>query len=157
MRSIIVTVSCSLALAACGGKGKPGSRTTTDEPVEVAEEHGGDQGDAHGEAHGEAHMDLPPEMAAFHDVLAPLWHVEGEKQPCPQAEELVARADAIRQAQVPAGVVEDDWHMHTLNLGSAADHLAFACRDEPGAVAAQLTTVHDEFHVLIEMIPHAEE
>ena len=94
MRTLTVALLFSLGLtAACGGKDK-GTSTTP-----------GTGSAATGTAGGNAHEGLPPEMQAFHDVLAPRWHAAQGPQrltdTCSAVPQFKSTADAIAVATPP--------------------------------------------------------
>ncbi|MBI5517987.1 MAG: hypothetical protein HY909_29715 [Deltaproteobacteria bacterium] len=118
-------------------------------------EHG-----AHG-AQGERHEHpaLPPEVAAFHDVLRPLWHdtpgASRDAATCLQAGALLDRANAIADARVPATIRDQEaaWMTASAQLSANTRALVATCGATPrGNVAGSLETVHTAFHALVERL-----
>lgn len=112
------------------------------------------QAAAGGEAHGEHHPNFSPTVAAFHEVLRPLWHSDpGEARDgrtCEQSATLNTRAQAIVNApdEGPDGA---RWRLAAADLAAANTALVAACAATPRAsIAARLEAVHTAFHHLIE-------
>jgi hypothetical protein len=118
-------------------------------------------GEHHGEQ-GEHHPSLPPTVAAFHDVLRPLWHdtpgAARDAATCLQAGTLLDRANAIADARVPPSIREREaaWMTASAQLSANTCGLVSTCGATPrGAVAASLETVHTAFHALVEHLEGA--
>src|SRR5262245_47423244 len=62
---------------------------------------------------GDAHSDLPPEVVAFHDRLAPLWHAEAGKQrtddTCAAVGDFEKLLDNLARAAPPPTVDSTAW------------------------------------------------
>jgi hypothetical protein len=136
MRAIsVLTVVLAIPVAAgCGNRGKGASGPA-----------GARAGD---------HPELTPEMTAYHDVLAPLWHSEPQDL-CPAERELVRLAGEIEAAPPPDGVEAAAWTGRAAALVVANQALSELCASaaphddrELGAAA-----VHDAFHALLELLP----
>lgn len=134
------------AAIGCGGKDKP-APTTTQTQTQTHEHHEGS-----GEA--EHHANLPPELKAFHDLLAPRWHAEKGQQritdTCAARDELKAAADAVAKATPPVATNADTWTNATRALVAAVDDLIQVCTVK-GAndFEAVFAKVHDAFHALL--------
>ncbi len=120
-----------LILAACGGGASH---------AEPEHEHG------HGHEHagGEhEHPELPPDVEAFHDALAPIWHMEpgeGRAQAgCEGVAVFRERATALGDAA----------------LTDAVEALAAECDATGPEVETRLAGVHDAYHAVAEQ--HAAE
>jgi hypothetical protein len=146
MRTVLFTLAVAF-VAACGGKSKPATTTTSTEPAGNPTEH--------------EHA-FPAEVGAFHDKLAPLWHDENKQAridaTCTATGELDALAANIRQAPAPAGVDAAAWSAKATELQESITKLSAACGDPQRATfEADFESVHDAFHHLIELMPTTEE
>jgi hypothetical protein len=137
MNNVIVT-SALLALlasasAACGGATPEPATTPTSS---AKEEH---HGDHKGDHKGDHHKDLPAPVHAFHEVLAPLWHLEKgpdrTAKTCAQVATLREKATATADKELLA----------------ATTALAAEC-DKAGRpdFDARFSAVHERFHKLAE-------
>ena len=123
-----------LAAACGGGKSKPAATT---EAKQMAP--GG-------------MMNMPPELAKFHDVLAPRWHAEkGPKRmadTCSAVGEFQADADAIAKATPPAGGDAAKWGTGAKSLTDAVVALDGTCKaNDATAFEPAFEQVHNSFHV----------
>ena len=84
---------------------------------------------------------LAPDVDAFHNLLAPLWHTPAGAQravlACAKAAQLAALARQIRSSDAQA-------------LVQATDGFEQTCRTKPADTDASFTQLHDAFHRLIE-------
>ncbi len=91
------------------------------------------------------HPAFPPDIDAFHAVLAPLWHAEPgaarDRDTCAQADTMAGLAGAIGSGDARA-------------LRAAVGALRRQCRERPGAAEPALAKVHDAFHRLIDHQGH---
>jgi len=138
MRLLIIAL-----LAACGSK----ESTTPAAKEPVAGAHG------EHEEHGE--MAMPPELKAFHDVLAPRWHAEkGQKRTddtCAAVPDFQKDADAIAKATPPRSAHADAWTNGTKALVGAVGELDAACKaKDAAAFETAFEKVHQSFHTLLE-------
>lgn len=129
-------------LVACGSK-QPGPTGPAPEA-----EHGEHAGSA------EHPMEMPAEMQAFHDVLAPRWHApqgaQRMKDTCDAVTQLQSNADAIGKATPPTTANADTWTNATRALVDAVSELATACQGgNMGTFEAAFTKVHEAFHALM--------
>lgn len=126
MKTCLALLSFFVLVPACGGSA-PSPATP-----EGGEHHHGEHG-----AKGEEHEKLSPELHAFHEVLAPVWHSdkgpERVSKTCAQAATLKDKAQATKDAE----------------LVSTTAALATEC-DKPGRpeVEQKLGAVHERFHAL---------
>ena len=98
---------------------------------------------------------MPPELKAFHDVLAPRWHAEkGPKRmqdTCAALPDFHSDADALAKATPPMNAHADTWTTGTKQLVDAVAGLDTTCKAND---AAQFETafekVHVSFHHLLE-------
>jgi len=147
MRTGIAIVLASLFAAATACSGGSSSAPASSQAAE---------GHHEGAGHGEHHGAMPPELASFHDVLAPRWHApEGEqrqKDTCTAIPDFQTNADAVAKAAPPAGADAGVWTLATTDLGARVDDLAAACQ---AGAAAQFQTafsaLHESFHRLMEL------
>jgi hypothetical protein len=131
-------------VAACGSKSKPA-------PVTAAKPG------------GEEHEAMMPELAKFHDVLAPRWHAEkGAKRmadTCGALAEFHADADALAKATPPAGADATAWTGKTKELTDAVGALDGTCKaNDATAFEPAFERVHVGFHAVLEAsgAPHDE-
>lgn len=133
-------------LAACGSKQPPTANGAVGSGSNAAEMKA---------EHEEMMRTMPPEMAKFHDVLAPRWHAEkGAKRmadTCSALPDFHANADALAKATPPTTANADTWTNGTRGLVAAVAALDTSCKSND---AAQFETafgkVHDAFHALME-------
>ena len=139
-----------LALGACGGSKGPAATAA-----------GGDETGAHNEGEHDEHSGMPAEMAAFHDVLAPLWHVEPAQarmdKYCADAnvEAVSVPADALVAAPAPAGVDAEAWATTVGRMGNEFADTFGACSLDLATFDATFGAAHDLFHDLMEMLAQA--
>ncbi len=111
---------------------------------------------AHHEATEHHEMEnMPPELAKFHDVLAPHWHADKNDKRMPETCAAIgdfhAQADAVAKAAPPAGAKADTWAAGTKQLGDAVAGLDASCKGtDAAAFDAAFTKVHQSFHALLE-------
>lgn len=123
-------------LAACGSKKAP---ATTATPKTGGDEHG----------------KMAPEVAKFHDVLAPRWHADkGPKRmadTCGAMAEFQANADALVKLAPPAGADAALWTGKTQELTSAVGALDGSCKaNDAAAFEPAFQRVHTGFHAVME-------
>ncbi|NVB80476.1 MAG: hypothetical protein HOV81_18935 [Kofleriaceae bacterium] len=99
-------------------------------------------------------MEMPAEMQAFHDLLAPRWHAaQGQqrmKDTCDAIAQFQSDADAIGKATPPTDANADTWTNATRALAAAVGELATACQGgNMGTFEAAFTKVHEAFHALM--------
>jgi hypothetical protein len=127
MHRQLLVISC-IAIA-CGGKSPP-------------PQHSGDE-----------HHGMPPELARFHDVLAPNWHAEKgparTKATCDAIGDFRTRADEVAHAAVPAGADGNKWAEDTKLLVNAVGQLGQACTDAHDTFELAFTEVHTSFEALL--------
>jgi len=132
------TLSIVMLLAACGGSPKPTMGPTThahDEKGEMA--------------------NLPPELAKFHDALAPRWHApkgaERMAATCGAIAEFATDADAVAKAAPPPKGDASKWAQEGKELTEAVAALKTTCdaKDAAGFETA-FANMHQEFHELLE-------
>jgi hypothetical protein len=125
-----------MTAVACGGKS-------------AAPKHGGHEG-------GE-HDDLPAPVAAFHDVLSPLWHQAPGAQ---RTTDTCAAIATFRERAMnlvttvppePAAADAEGWRDATSALVSAVEELDQACAaPDRAGFDEKFAHVHDEFHQVME-------
>lgn len=133
--------------AACGGKSTPATSTI---------EHADHMGQGHDE-----HGAMPPEVVAFHDRLAPLWHA------APGPERTTGACDAmgdfnqlianLEKAPAPPTVESALWSERVAGLHTALSEFGIDCVEHDAAgFDAKFETMHNAFHALIDTLPHEE-
>jgi hypothetical protein len=134
---MIKGIAISLLLVACGGKAA--------EPAHpVAETKAG----------GDEHEHMSPELAKFHDVLAPRWHAakgpDRMKSTCDAMPDFTAGATAIAMATPPKGA-EDAWTDQAGKLAAALQDLDATCKaNDASKFETAFEAVHVSFHGLME-------
>lgn len=161
MRMLGLVLASSLVVG-CGGSDTPAPAAPAPAPVapeaEAHEGHETQEGHEGEEAH---EHNFPAEVTAFHDVLSPNWHAEpGDERTeatCRAIGDMRARAVAITAAAAPAGVDATAWSEAASGLVSSVDALGVACnaKGRPD-FDATFTALHDQFHVLVELVGHEE-
>jgi hypothetical protein len=135
-----------VALAACNT-----SKSSTPEPAAA---HAGSA-----EHHGMANM--PPELAKFHDVLAPRWHAAKGPQrmqdTCGAVGDFHANADALAKATQPTGANADTCTTATKALVAAVGGLDASCKaNDSAGFEPAFEKVHVAFHGLLGPAAHEE-
>ena len=131
----------ALALAACGSK----------QPAPAAAAQGHDM-----QGMKDMDMHMSPELAKFHDALAPRWHAEkGPKRmqdTCSAVGEFKTDADAIAKATPPEKANADTWTTGTRELVASVAGLEQACghQDQAAGFEDAFAKVHQSFHHLLE-------
>ncbi|HET9991789.1 MAG TPA: hypothetical protein VFQ65_24840 [Kofleriaceae bacterium] len=125
----------SFVAAACGG--------SKSEPVKSAPE-----------AKAE-HESMPPELAKFHDTLAPRWHAakgpERMKSTCDALPDFKAGATTIASSSPPKGADSQAWTDGAGKLAAALEELETECKANDAAkFEAAFEQVHVSFHGLLE-------
>lgn len=148
----IASLAGFLAIA-CGGSDRAPATPSTGEPAApTTGEPGAPAADQHDH-------DLPADLAAFHDVLAPVWHSEVTPKPaCPNSSKLFIASENIDPMAAPEGVDPDAWMEAADLLLASALQLSQACNQMGDDAAAQesLIEMHDRFHALVALIGHEE-
>lgn len=144
MTRVALALALAAAVAACGGKSAPKTSTVV-----------------HSDEMHAQHDGLPPEVAAFHDRLAPLYHAEPGKarteETCAAVPDFNALVDNLGRAPAPPTVDATAWGEHVGTLRGSVGELAADCGNGAAGFDAKFETLHDSFHALIEMLPEAEE
>ncbi|HEX7704452.1 MAG TPA: hypothetical protein VF403_27120 [Kofleriaceae bacterium] len=136
---MIKGIAISLLLVACGGKAAEPAK-----PAPVAETKAG----------GDEHEHMSPELAKFHDVLAPRWHAakgpERMKSTCDAMPDFTSGATAIAMATPPKGA-EDAWTDRAGKLAAALQDLDATCKaNDATKFETAFEAVHVSFHGLME-------
>jgi hypothetical protein len=108
---------------------------------------------AGGEHHEEMNA-MPPEIAKFHDVIAPRWHAEKGpqrmKDTCAALPELHTSADALAKATPPTTANADNWTTGTRSLVAAVATLDTTCKsNDATSFETAFAKVHESFHGLM--------
>jgi hypothetical protein len=104
---------------------------------------------------GGEHANMAPEIAKFHDVLAPRWHAEkGPKRmadTCGAMAEFQANADVLGKLAPPAGADPAAWTGKTQELTTAVGALDGTCKaNDAAAFEPAFERVHHGFHAVME-------
>lgn len=150
---MIRTLTFVLVLAAgCGGKkSEPATTTTTTTTPSGSAQAAGSGSAGAPEAPRE---EMPVELTKFHDMLAPLWHMEKGlkrmKDTCAAVADLRAAADAVAKATPPTKANADTWTTGTRALIDAVTTVEAACKKKDNTkFEAAFSKVHDSFHNLM--------
>ena len=133
-------IAIAFVLAGCGSPSKAPAPAEPAKPAESVEHH--------------EMMNMPPEVATFHDVLAPHWHAEKGpqrmKDTCAALAEMSTKADAVAKAAAPDGKDPAVWAAATKDLVDAVAGLKVSCdgNDAAGFEPA-FEKVHHSFHALM--------
>lgn len=98
---------------------------------------------------------MMPEVAKFHDVLAPRYHADkGDKRradTCGAIADFEAGADAIAKATPPAGTDQEKWTAQTKELTDAVAAMGGTCKaNDAAAFDPAFERVHKGFHGVME-------
>ncbi|MFO0547025.1 MAG: hypothetical protein U0271_01490 [Polyangiaceae bacterium] len=132
---------------ACGGS-KSESKTADHD---AEHEHGEGEGGEHHEEHSAV-----PEVAAFHDVLAPLWHDKAQAKDwagvCAGTKDLTTHADAIvaSKSADKLGDRAQTFRDAATQLSKLSTDLDSVC-SQKGDVEGALKQVHEQFHKVMEL------
>jgi hypothetical protein len=161
MKTALIAVI--LAVAACGGAAKPGSGTKpgddSDGRDRAMSHMGGDHQMGHGGHMGEKHegemADMPPQLARFHDTLAPRWHAARGPQrmtdTCAAIRQFHADAEKIAAAEPPGKGDPGAWSKGGKKLTEAVVALETTCKNKDAeAFETAFERVHETFHGLME-------
>ena len=130
---MIRTLTISMLLAACGGKH---AESAAPEKHEMHEEH------------------MPPQLAKFHDTLAPRWHAETGpqrmKDTCAAMPDFTAGVTVIAEAAPPTTADSAKWTNTAADLAAAVSKLDETCKanDATGFESA-FKNVHESFHAML--------
>lgn len=156
MFAVMSVAAVSFALVGCGSSSSQGPGPHHGEGPHG--DHHGPPGEGHHHEHGGHHGDghhHPPDlkgaMKGFHDVLAPVYHMDKgparNDKACGAAAQMKEGAGKV--AAEPAGDPAI-WKAKSDALAQNVDALDKACKaDGKPEVAAKLELVHDAFHALM--------
>ena len=156
-----------VAMVACGGQAKPAATTTSADMAGDGAKHGMDQKCGMGQQ-GEmgqkcemGHMgemgemaNMPPQIAKFHDTLAPRWHAKPGPQrmtdTCAAIGQFRADGDAIATSPAPSGGDAAAWSAGGKQLTDAVAALEKTCKaNDAAAFEPAFERVHNTFHGLM--------
>ncbi|MEZ4367898.1 MAG: hypothetical protein R2939_16705 [Kofleriaceae bacterium] len=144
----------ALVMIGCGGAARPTSTGPGAAPEAAPPPP---PAPAEDEAH--AHPDLPPALAAFHDVLAPRWHMEPGparfEATCEAIDDLVEASDAVKGAPPPATVEAEAWAAAADELETGVVVVAMVCEDGSAQFDEAFASLHDDFHRLLGLLEGA--
>jgi hypothetical protein len=97
---------------------------------------------------------MPPEIAKFHDVIAPRWHAEKGPQrmhdTCAALPDLHGAADALAKSTPPTTAHADTWTAGTKELVAAVESLDTTCKsNDATSFETAFAKVHESFHGLM--------
>ena len=143
MRAILSVIALTALSVACGNNAEqppPATPTSAPAPAEPAapDAKGASAAEGHEGGH-EDHGKMKPEIHAFHETIAPIWHTtpgaDRVGKACSGQADLTAKAAAVGDAELTAAV----------------DAVKTACSTpDKKDVESKLSTVHDRFHKLAE-------
>jgi len=143
--------------AACGGsRPGPSAHDESDARNRQLSHMGGDHQMAHkGDKKADTMADLSPELARFHDTLAPRWHAERTPQrmadTCSAIQQFHRGAEAIAGAPAPSKSDRAGWSTGGRKLTEAVAALDSTCRSKDAtAFEPAFQRVHEIFHGLME-------
>ncbi len=102
----------------------------------------------------EHHEHLPPTLAGFHDLIAPLWHAApGEKRTndtCNAISGMQVDAEAVAHTPAPDTADAAKWAAAAKELVDATAAMKAPCDSkDPAAFDAAFKRVHEGFHALL--------
>lgn len=110
------------------------------------------------------HESMPPELAKFHDTLAPRWHAakgpERMKSTCDALPDFKAGATTIASSSPPKAADSQAWTDGAGKLAAALEELETECKANDAAkFETAFEQVHVSFHGLLEAAggEHADE
>lgn len=112
------------------------------------------------QAHEDHHEGFSESVKAFHDVMSKDWHAEAGSEriqsTCTNVHDYAQKAKAVVKASSPASVPATEWQAATTALAAAVGVLETTCeQDDTASFQANFSSVHDKFHVLVELIEAA--
>jgi hypothetical protein len=161
MCTLLSFITLSLLLAGCNKAGTPteGSDDTaanapapsaSDEKTADDKTAAKDQGKKKDD-----HGTLPKEVQAFHDVFAPVWHIEDKaerrKKFCDAPDKILEASDVFAEMKAPPGVDAEGWKKATYDLVAYIADADRVCGDKPKVFDNHLTGAHDALHKLMEL------
>lgn len=147
MRAILSVFAIATLTIACGNNAEqapPATPTTSATPAAAPDAKGAGEaakteGHEHGAAGHDDHGKMKPEIHAFHESIAPVWHTkpgaDRVTKACASTSDLSAKAADVKDAELTANV--------------EAVKAACATPDKKD-VETKLSAVHDRFHKLAE-------
>lgn len=159
---LVAACLVAVVVAACGGKSDPAPAPSPG----AGGAHAGHGEHAHhhmGEGHEAEHPPMTPELTAFHDVLAPLWHAEPGAQrtsdTCAATARMAGLVPALYDAP-PAGADVAAWGAAVDELQGRISDLEGPCSGgtvELGAMTFDdaFRALHEQFHALLGLLPPA--
>jgi hypothetical protein len=99
---------------------------------------------------------MTPELTAFHDVMAPLWHAEAGdkrmKETCGSVGKFEMNAESVKKASAPTGVDAMTWSTAATKLGTDVAALKDKCTaTDAAAFEPAFANVHNSFHGMMEL------
>jgi hypothetical protein len=143
-------IAIAVAAAGCGGKA-PDQASAGDRGFGQSHADTPHASPAKPEGHGE----MSPQLAKFHDTLAPRWHAERGPQriadTCGAMEQFRADGDALAASPAPRGADAAAWTDRGKQLTEAVAALDVVCRTTDTAAFEQaFERVHRAFHGMME-------
>ncbi len=130
-----------LAAAACGSTPRSDSTAKQDMDQDGQKHEVGHKGE----------MAMPPQLAKFHDTLAPRWHAAHGPQrmadTCAAMSQFQADAEALASSQPPSGGDAAAWSTGGKQLTAAVSALDATCKaSDAAAFEPAFERVHEAFH-----------
>jgi cytochrome c556 len=160
-RATALLVVLLVAGVACGGKAKPDATATSPDGQKHQKQEMGQMTEMSQKHEPGEVANMRPEIAKFHDTLAPRWHAEPGQQrmadTCAAIAQFRADADAIAASQAPSGGDAAAWSAGGKQLTEAVAALEKICQaKDAAAFEPAFERVHTAFHGLMAASGHGE-
>jgi hypothetical protein len=160
-RATALLVVLLIAGVACGGKAKPDATATSPDGQKHQKQAMGPMTEMGQEDEPGGMAKMRPEIAKFHDTLAPRWHAQHGQQrmadTCAAIAQFRADADAIAASQAPSGGDAAAWSAGGKQLTEAVAALEKICQaKDAAAFEPAFERVHTAFHGLMAASGHGE-
>jgi hypothetical protein len=125
--------------------------TTSAEPAHDGHHHEHGDHEERGHGHGQHHRKLSAGMEAFHDVLAPVYHMDkGAARDDKTCAAVPSMKDAAAKVAAEPSGDASSWKARSDALTASVTALETACgAPGKGEVGVKLEAVHDAFHALM--------
>ena len=147
-------IAVLVAAAACGGTSKQDSTAPSYDEARIGTGQKHEVGPGAGDKHDDEAA-MAPQLAKFHDTLAPRWHAPPGPQrmtdTCAAIPQFHAGAEAIMAAPAPSGGDESAWSIGGRRLSEAVAGLDGTCKaNDAAAFEPAFERVHSAFHAVME-------
>lgn len=163
LQRFILITGLVASMGACGGPSTPAGgaqEPAGQEPAAMEHEGHAHEGAPKQGGEGEHHHQFTPEIGAFHDVLAPIWHMEAgperQAKTCEAAESFVTMAREVESGAVPEAAQggPDAWAAATAKQTAAFEALQAGCAAQSDDITELFSAAHDAFHGVIDLLGH---